>query len=70
VSIGDNSKPGFYYVETQEGLYEYYYIYKWSSTKCFRFRMGHKIGNIQTNTPGSWIQVVFVLQPYKSYTGI
>jgi len=71
--IGDGSRPGFHQVEIlvdNKVVYEYYYIHRWSKTKCLRFRMGHKIGKVSSNKVGSWIQWVMVLQPYKSYWGV
>src|SRR6185503_19026858 len=46
-SVSDNGTTGLYYAEYEmdsKVYYEYYYIHKWSATKCLRFRMGHKIG--------------------------
>lgn len=66
--VGDSAGyvPGLFYIE-HSGYYEYYYIKKWSATKCFRFRMGWKLSNTDA---GDWVQRVFVIQPYKSYTGV
>lgn len=71
--IGDSHSkaPGFFHreVETLDGnLYEYYYIHRWSATKCFRFRMGYKLGQ-DADCKGP-TQAVFVIQPWKSYTGL
>lgn len=65
--VGDsiNDIPGFQNIETPP-YYEYYYIKKWSDTKCFRFRMGWKLSDTK---PGDWVERVFVIQPYKSYSG-
>jgi hypothetical protein len=73
-AIGDSTgdRPGFRYTELRvnnQTIYEYYFIYKWSSTTCFRFRTGYKIGGIKSNLPNEYIQEVFVLAPYKSYRG-
>ena len=67
-SVGDSAGdvPGLFHIE-QSGYYEYYYIKKWSSTKCFRFRMGWKLSDTKS---GDWVERVFVIQPYKSYTGV
>jgi hypothetical protein len=73
--VGDRKgeKSGVYYVEITiagKTYYEYHMIQKWSTTKCLRFRMGHKICDPSSNTTGSIIQWVFVLQPYKDYAGL
>lgn len=71
-NVGDGSYPGFYSQEVEingHSYYEYYLIVLWSPTKCLRFRMGYKIGTLTTNPPGSYIQQVCVLQPYKDYWG-
>lgn len=47
--------------------YEYYFIYKWSQTKCLRFRLGWKLQNTKNN---DWVQWVLVFQPYRSYGGL
>jgi hypothetical protein len=69
--IGDsaNKRPGYDYIEVNDkgSHYEYYYIHKWNSTHCFRFRMGWKL---QDTKVGDWVQWVLVIQPYKSYSGI
>ncbi len=70
--IGDSSdcNPGLWITEIscKDGnYYEYYYIYKWTSNYCFRFRMGWKIGQ-KGLTPG-YVQDVFVISPFKSYNG-
>jgi hypothetical protein len=69
--VGDSQgkHAGFLYTEL-ESIYEYYYIFKYSSTHCFRFRMGHKIGRPDSNYKGSRIQYVFAVQPWKSFSGI
>lgn len=70
IDVGDSTgdMAGFKYIILGD-IYEYSYIYKWSSTTCFRFRMGYKIGNTE-NKPNSYIQGVFVISPYKSYSGL
>lgn len=72
--IGDSKGKtvGFMYQEMNLGDtigYEYYWIYKWNETHCLRFRLGYKIGNPAENPFNSYIEQVFVFQPYKSYTG-
>ncbi len=72
--IGDatNKQPGIFYMELVDGngklYYEYYYIHRWSDTTCFRFRLGHKLGQDEDCT--GWSQFVIVLQPRKSFSGI
>lgn len=75
IRVGDGAEnvPGFLYQEfydfdNNKDIYEYYYIHKWSATKCFRFRMGHKIGRTVLGDVSA-IQYVFVIQPYKDYHG-
>lgn len=72
--VGDSSKDhaGYKYIEIQQDssiYYEYYYVFKWSDTKCLRFRMGYKIGDPLKNKNGEYQEQVFVLQPYKTYKG-
>ncbi len=71
-TVGDSfgKVPGFLWTETTEGYYEYYYIHKWSEELCFRFRMGHKIGQPESNSIGSSAQWVMAIQPLKSYSGV
>ncbi len=54
-------------VEVAKRIYEYYYVHQWSADRCLRFRMGHKIGAIERNKPGSTMQYVSVIQPYKDF---
>jgi hypothetical protein len=70
--VGDNTgkTEGFFYQElTVRGkrYYEYYYIKKWSPTKCLRFRLGYKFGKPYFQYT---VQQVIVLQFYKSYSGL
>jgi len=73
--VGDSrgSSPGLKIIEVKvDGIvkaYEYYYIHKWSDTTCFRFRLGVKIGD-WNNPKGTFAQGVFVISPYKSYSGV
>lgn len=72
--VGDSQgkHAGYLYQEcliNNNSYYEYYFIYKYSANYCFRFRMGHKIGEPASNPVGSYIQFCFIIQPYKSYTG-
>lgn len=70
VSDATGGRPGLFYTDIiQDGktYYEYYYIYKYSATKCFRFRMGHKLGLL---LKAKHAQFVGVLSPYHSYNGI
>lgn len=72
VGDGAGNEPGYLKQEVLEDLdliYEYYYILKWNSTHCLRFRMGWKIGNPEKNKIGDYIENVFVFQPYKAYSG-
>ncbi len=62
----DNGKTPGYVVYDVDNVYEYYYIKKWSATKCLRFRLGWKLQNTKA---GEWAQWVLVLQPYKDYWG-
>lgn len=74
--VGDSTGDhfGYFYGQIQDFdghvYYEYYTIIKWSDTKCFRFRMGHKLGQLDKMKDGEWVQDVFVIQPYRSYNGI
>lgn len=69
--IGDTSREGFRSIEVMKDknfYYEYYWIKKWSQTKCLRIRIGWKIVN-NLNPIGSWCQWVLVFQPWKDYSG-
>lgn len=71
-NIGDGTgqEPGLNYIELNDGEhYEYYYIHKWSQTKCFRFRMGWKIKDLSNKT-GDYAQFVLVISPWHSYNGL
>jgi hypothetical protein len=73
--VGDSAGkvPGLYYIEVIQNdrtHYEYYFIYKLSSTRCIRARMGHKIGQFESNKKGDYVQQVLVIQPFKSYSGV
>ncbi len=73
-TVGDTSSEGFYHCEAViDGIRrsEYYLVKAYPGKKtCFRFRMGHKIQRLNSNPIGSYIQYVFCIQPYKSYTGL
>lgn len=69
----DKGKEGFFYTEVTEehypGIhYEYYWIkkYQWfnGETRCFRLRIGHKMGIVQD---GDFCQFVFVISPFHSF---
>lgn len=69
VGDGTGQLSGFYFSEVEQNgstYYEYYFIIKYSTTTCFRFRMGHKIGSA---LPGVLCQFVGVISPYHSYNG-
>lgn len=70
-TIGDDTMPGYYYQEVDingKVYYEYYYVHKWSQTKCFRFRMGYKLG-MKNLKAGDYIQEVMAIQIFKDYWG-
>lgn len=67
--------PGIYYEEitTESGVYyEYYYVHKYTMPllkgKCFRFRMGWKLGQNLDMKEG-YVQEAFVISPFMSYSG-
>lgn len=69
IGDGTNQKPGIRIIEEEindNTLYEYYYIKKWSSTKCLRVRIGWKMAG---KHPGQFLQWVFVISPWHSYDG-
>lgn len=73
--VGDttNARPGFRHIEVKQGgkeYFEYYWIYQYPFAKhvCFRFRLGHKIGS-EDNPPGTVSQWVYVISPWKQYSG-
>jgi len=74
-SVGDSSSdhPGFRHIEVrQNGLhyFEYYWIYRYPFKRdvCFRYRLGWKISDTK-NPPGTISQWVFVISPWKKYSG-
>lgn len=72
-NVGDTTLPGLYFIEIEQDgktYYEYYWIYKYSATTCFRFRMGWKIGSPDELVNGKPTQEVFVVSPYHSYSGV
>ncbi len=73
--VGDTSKAGYYHAEALidgKKVYEYYVIYRYAlfPNKCFRFRFGHKIGQLSELQLGCWVQFVCCIQPFKDYTGV
>lgn len=79
-SVGDGVEniEGFLNTEVSFGLwdeeeiYEYYYIKAYNFfglRKCFRFRMGYKIGDPYNIKIGDVIQSVMVIQPFMTYSG-
>lgn len=76
--IGDatDQVPGYHFVEVMindQLYYEYYYIKKYTffgTPKCFRFRLGSKITDPKTLQLGSYLQQVFVISPFHSYSGV
>lgn len=73
--VGDTTRSGSFYIELYDlaqnrTAWEYYLIYKWSSITCLRIRLGYKLDSIDRLIDGQWQQQVFVIQPYKSYSGI
>lgn len=72
--VGDatGKTGGLAYSEYKAGsrtYYEYYYVLPYTifgARKCFRFRMGWKIGGEPTGEP---IQQVFVISPIRDYRG-
>jgi len=77
VGTSTGSVPGFFQAEIQldkDIYYEYYWVYKYQLSvlkgKCFRFRIGHKIGHPRQNRQGSWCQHVLTINPFATYYGI
>ena len=72
--VGNSSSdvPGFFYIELKcdsKTYYEYYWIYRYGqSKKCFRFRLGWKIGQDPVYKE-EFCQEVFVISPLMSYSG-
>jgi hypothetical protein len=73
--IGDTTAAGKMYAELREGngdedgkvlAYEYYVVWKYREDKCVRIRIGYKLGGL----PGQYVQEVFVISPFHSYTGV
>ncbi len=70
LDVGDSTgdEPGYRYLETDQGYYEYLYVKRLGETKCFYFRMGWKVGDLK-NKPFSYCQQVFTIS-YRSYSGV
>ncbi len=71
--VGDGTRSGFKYIEVVHGrevYYEYYLIYQFPfwPEKCFRYRMGWKIGD-NNNKPFTISQWCLVIAPFFPYTG-
>ena len=74
VEIGDWSHEGYRYSKVMDldasgDIREYYFIHKWSPTRCLRIRIGFKLGQNPLDFPRKTIQRCFVIQPYKKYLG-
>lgn len=73
--VGDTTNPGYMHIEyniDNSVRYEYYYIkaYKiFGQERCFRMRIGHKLGLPTEMNIGDQIEQVFVISPFHSYTG-
>jgi len=82
-SVGDASQdhPGFRHIEVMKPVvqdnqisyityFEYYWIYQYPFAKkvCFRFRLGWKIKDTD-NPKGTTSQWVYVISPWKRYSG-
>lgn len=77
-NIGDsgNDIAGYQYVEYEiDGgvYYEYYWVWQYQSKlligKCFRLRVGFKLGLPHEVRVGQWVQDVFNVQPFATYSG-
>jgi len=77
LGIGDFTRPGSYKTVIRDldrnEYWEYYLIYKYKHIpgRCFRLRMGYKIGDPRDghNYVGRQIQWVFAPSPLHSYKG-
>ncbi len=79
-NVGDstNDHPGLRHIEVEQiddlgnrhTYFEYYWIYVYPFNKkvCFRFRLGHKISDLD-NPAGSISQWVYVISPWKKFSG-
>lgn len=67
-NVGNTTEAGYFHQELSNGYYQYYYVKKWSSTKCLRFRLGWKFST--PNAIPGWYQFAFTFQPWLDYTGI
>lgn len=70
LDVGDSTgdEPGYRYLETDKGYYEYLYVKRIGLKSCFYFRLGWKLGGLK-NKPGSYCQQVFTIS-YRSYSGV
>ncbi len=84
-TVGDSAQDaaGKFYVEyliDSKFYYEYYIVYKYptyvdtylfrGTPTCLRFRLGHKLGAPGELQYGKTIQDVFVISPFKTYSGL
>lgn len=71
LEVSDWSEAGKRKVETSTGFWEYYIVYKYpfNHKKCFRARIGHKLGHFPLIQPRSTVQWVCAIQPWKDYRG-
>ncbi len=78
--IGDNGVSGLSEIEidgitiddTAKHVWEYYRIYRYTIfgiTKCVRIRIGWKLSEFSDENQGKWLQWVFVISPFHSFTG-
>lgn len=73
--VGDSQGefPGYHYGEItlvdNTVLYEYYFVWKWSDTRCFRLRLGYKLDDV-TKIKEEYVQDVINIQIFRSYGGV
>lgn len=69
--VGDGDNEGLFYIEyliNNKIYYEYYFVKKLTATRCFRFRMGWKLGLPSEVLPGTIVDEVLSCTPVHNFS--
>lgn len=71
LEVGDWQYAGVRKIELDSGEWEHYTVYRYpfKPEKCFRARIGHKLGHNPIKHKRSGVQWVCAIQPWKDYRG-
>lgn len=72
--IGNNDRAGLRYTElydqSENIIWELYYVHSYGNGNCMRIRIGWKIGEPLETAPGEHMQWCFVVSPYVAFRGV